>query len=77
MLLALLIGSALAAGTYAVAKKKNASNGQAGAAAAATGIAGLALITWWPLFLIGGAIAGGYFFGKRRHQKALPPARDV
>ncbi len=74
-LLALIVGGALGAGTYAAAKKRNATNGQSAAAAAVSGATGLALVLWaWPLLLIGGAVAGGYYFGKRRHQKALPPA---
>lgn len=78
----LIIGGAVAVGTYAFAKKKKASTGQSAAAAAATGAAtygatylALALLaTMWPVFIIGGAVAGGYYLGKKKQPKALPPA---
>ena len=82
MAIALIIGAAVAGGTYLFAKKKQASTGQSVAASAATGIVGwgvttgaLALLSFtWPVVLIGGAVAGGYLIGKKKQQKALPPA---
>lgn len=81
-MISLLIGGALAAGTYWYAKKrKQASTGQSALAAGVTGAAGYgaaALTVWalaaaWPIVLIGGAVAGGFYIGKKK-QKALPPA---
>lgn len=86
MLLPLLVGAGLAASTYAYAKgRKKASTSQSAAAAAVTGAAGwgaTALTFWavsmaWPVLLLGGAVAGGYFYVRRREPKALPPATDV
>jgi hypothetical protein len=85
MIVELIIGGAVAAGTYNFAKKKRASTGQSAAAAAATGAASagatwmaLVMLAWmWPVFIIGGAVAGGYLIGKKKQPKALPPAPDV
>jgi hypothetical protein len=82
MLFPLLIGGAAAIGSYGYAKKKQASTGQSAAAAAVGGAAGwgaTALTLWavmwmWPVFLVSGAVAGAYYLGKKKQQKALPPA---
>ena len=83
MVIELLVGGVVAAGTYLFAKKKRASTGQSAAAAAVTGTGsavatGLAMVlvsTFWPVLIVGGAVAGGYFYGKRRNEpKALPPS---
>jgi hypothetical protein len=78
-----IVGGAVAGGTYLYAKKKKqASTGQSATAAAATGAASFGA-TWltiaavtavWPVLVLG-AIAGGYFIGRKR-PKALPPAPD-
>jgi hypothetical protein len=82
-MIALLIGTALAAGTYAYAKKKKqASTGQSAAAAAVTGAAGWgatvaalwAVSALWPVLLVGGAVGAAYYVGKKKSPKALPPA---
>jgi len=82
-MISLLVGTGLAAGTFAYAKnRKKASTGQSAAAAGVAGAAGwgaTALAFWtlsflWPLLIIGGVAAGGYLYGKTRQQKALPPA---
>ena len=78
----LIIGAAVAGGTYLYAKKKKATTGASVAAGAATGVVGYAvtagtlalLSVAWPVVLIGGAVAGGYYMGKKKNQKALPPA---
>lgn len=85
-MISLLVGAGLAASTFAYAKnRKKASTGQSAAAAAVTGAAGwgaTALTFWavgmaWPILLLGGAVAGGYYYGKRKEPKALPPASDL
>lgn len=79
-MLAFLIGGTAAAGTFWYAKnKKKASTGQSAFAAAATGAAGwgvswLALTLFWPLLIVGGAVGAGYYLGKKKEPKALPPA---
>lgn len=83
-MIALVVGAAVAGGTYLYAKRKKASTGQSVAASAATGVVGwgvttgaLALLSMaWPIVLIGGAAAGGYYLAKKKDQKALPPAPD-
>lgn len=77
----LIVGAGLAAGTYLYAKnRKRASTGQSVAAAAVTGAAGwgaVAIVSTfaWPLVFVG-AVAGAYYVGRRRQQKALPPASE-
>jgi hypothetical protein len=82
-MLALLIGGALAAGTFVYAKnKKKASTGKSAGAAVVTGAAGwgaTAAVVWavgmlWPVLLVGGAAGAAYYLGKKKSQKALPPA---
>lgn len=78
-----IIGSTVAGATYLYAKRKrSATTGKSAAAAAVGGAAGFGA-TWaviaavtavWPLFLVG-AVAGGYFLGKKR-PKALPAAPE-
>jgi hypothetical protein len=83
-MLAFLVGSAVAGGTYLYAKKKQASTGQSAVAAAATGAASgaataltVALISaLWPLFVLGGLVGGAYYIGKKQSLKALPPSSD-
>jgi hypothetical protein len=80
----LLVGAAVAAGTYLYAKRKKASTGQSVAAAAVTGAGGVAATAatlWmiaavWPVLVVG-ALAGGYYFGKRKQPKALPPGSSI
>ena len=83
MVIELLVGGAVAAGTYLFAKKKQASTGQSAAAAAVTGTGSavatgimIALVsTFFPVFLAAGVVAGGYWYAKHRDTpKALPPA---
>lgn len=84
MALSLIIGAAVAGGTYLYAKKRKATTGQSAAAAAATGTAGwgaTALTIWavgvmWPVLLLGGAAAGAYYLGKKGSMKALPPSSE-
>jgi hypothetical protein len=82
MALSLIVGAAVAGGTYLYAKKRKASTGQSAAAAAATGTAS-AGATWlalaavaatWPLLLLGGVGAGAYYLGRKSSPKALPPS---
>jgi hypothetical protein len=82
MALSLIVGAVVAGGTYLYAKKRKATSGTAGVAAAATGAAS-AGATWlalaavaaaWPVLLLGGAVAGAYYLGKKGNQKALPPS---
>jgi hypothetical protein len=81
-MLAFLVGSAVAGGTYLYAKKKQASTGQSVVAAAATGAASgaataltVALVAaMWPLFVLGGVVGGAYYLGKKKALKALPPS---
>lgn len=81
-LVAALIGTGVAAGTYWYAnKQKKVSTGKSAAAAALTGATGYGvttiLIAGWPILLIGGAAAGIYYaYTKRGDQKALPPASE-
>ena len=83
-MLSLIIGAAVAGGTYLYAKKRKASTGQSAAAAAATGtvsagaswLALTALARAWPVVLLGGAVAGAYYVGKKGGMKALPPSSD-
>jgi Na+/H+-translocating membrane pyrophosphatase len=85
MVIELLVGGVVAAGTYLFAKKKRASTGQSAAAAAVTGTGSavatgltLALVSaFWPVLLIGGAVAGGYYYAKRKDMKALPPSPEI
>ena len=83
MSLALLVGAAVAGGTYLYSKKKKASTGQSVAVGAASGAAAGAataltvflVSSLWPLFLIGGAAGGAYYMlGKKKGLKALPPS---
>jgi len=82
MAIALLVGAAVAGGTYLYAKKKQASTGQSVAAATASGVAsGVAtaaalfvVSALWPVLLIGGVAGGAYFLGKKKSLKALPPS---
>lgn len=82
MALSLIIGAAVAGGTYLYAKKRKASSGQAGMAAAATGAASAgatwlalaALAATWPVLVLGGAVAGAFYLGKKSGPKALPPS---
>jgi len=79
MVLELLIGAAVAGATYLYAKKRRASTGESVAAAAITGAgstAAAALLFWlfWPVVFIGGPLAVGYYLGKKKQPKALPPA---
>lgn len=85
LILGLLVGGAVAAGTYMFAKKKRVSGGTSVAAAAITG-AGAYGVTWatlaivatlWPVVVLGGAAAGGYYYAKRKSMKALPPSPEV
>jgi len=84
-LIALIVGGAVAGGTYLFAKNKKASTGQSAVAGAATGALGygvtagvLAILSaaFWPIVLVGGAVAGGYALAKKKEQKALPPASE-
>lgn len=86
MVIELLVGGAVAAGTYLFAKKKRASTGQSAAAAAVTGTGSavatgltMALVSaFWPVFVVGGAVAGGFYYAKRRNvPKALPPSPEI
>jgi hypothetical protein len=79
MFIELMIGGAVAGATYAIAKKKKASNGQAALAAAAVGT-GTAGATWaalaivgliWPVALLAAPIAGGYWWMSRRDSKQV------
>jgi 4-hydroxybenzoate polyprenyltransferase len=79
MLLELIIGGAVAGATYALAKKKKASNKQAALAAAATGT-GTAGAAWaalailglvWPVAIVGVPIAAGYWWMKSRDAKQV------
>jgi predicted anti-sigma-YlaC factor YlaD len=78
-----IVGSTVAGATYLYAKrKKKASTGKSAAAAAAGGAASygatlaviMAIAAVWPLFVVG-ALAGGYYLGKKR-PKALPAAPE-
>jgi hypothetical protein len=77
-MLAFLVGSAVAGGTYLYAKKKKASTGQSVAAGAATGAATaltmFLIATLWLPLLIGGVVGGAFYVGKKKALKALPPA---
>jgi hypothetical protein len=82
MVIELLVGGVVAAGTYLFAKKKRASTGQSAAAAAVTGtgsVLTMALVTaFWPVFVVAGAVAGGFYYAKRRNEpKALPPSAEI
>jgi amino acid transporter len=80
-----LLAAAVGGGTYAYAKSKEASNGQAAVAGVATG-AGTAItavvLTWILPFLviatiIGVPAAGAYYYlNKDKSRKALGPGRD-
>ncbi len=81
-MLAFLVGSAVAGGTYLYAKNKKTSTGRSVVAAAATGAASgaataltLAVVSalWLPL-LIGGVVGGAFYLGKKKSLKALPPS---
>ncbi|MCA9708755.1 MAG: hypothetical protein KDK70_23110 [Myxococcales bacterium] len=83
MSLALLVGAAVAGGTYLYSKKKKASTGQSVAVGAATGTAAGAataltlfvLSSLWPLVVVGGVVGGAYYvLGKKKGLKALPPS---
>lgn len=78
-----IVGSTVAGATYLYAKrKKSASTGKSAAVAAAGGAASygatlaliMAIAAVWPLFVVG-ALAGGYYLGKKR-PKALPAAPE-
>ena len=80
----LIIGGAIAGATYALAKKKKASNGQAALAAAATGT-GAAGVTWaafaflglvWPVALVAAPVAAGYWWASRRSSKQVTGSRQ-
>jgi hypothetical protein len=80
-MIAWIVGSTVAGGTYLYAKrKKKASTGKSAALGAAGGAASygatvaiiMAFAAVWPLFVVG-ALAGGYYLGKKR-PKALPAA---
>jgi hypothetical protein len=81
-MLAFLIGSAVAGGTYLYAKNKKASTGQSVVAAAATGAASgaatalaVAVVSaMWPVLVIGGIAGGAYYLGRKKSLKALPPS---
>jgi hypothetical protein len=81
-MLAFLVGSAVAGGTYLYAKKKQASTGQSVVAAAATGAASgaataltVALVSvMWPLLVLSGVVGGAYYLGRKKTMKALPPS---
>lgn len=81
-MLAFLVGSAVAGGTYLYAKKNQASTGRSAVAAAASGVASgaataltMALLSaLWPVLVLGGLVGGAYYFGKKHGPKALPPA---
>jgi Na+/H+-translocating membrane pyrophosphatase len=86
MVIELIVGGVVAAGTYFYAKGKRASAGQSAAAAAvtgtgsavATGVTMAIVSAFWPVVLVGGAVAGGYYYAKRRDQpKALPPSAEI
>ncbi|MEM7153519.1 MAG: hypothetical protein AAF799_11805 [Myxococcota bacterium] len=78
----ILVGAAVAGGTYLYAKKKKASTGQSVAVATASGVASGAataatlfvMSALWPLVLIGGVAGGAYYMGKKKSPKALPPS---
>jgi len=82
MVLAFLVGSAVAGSTYLYAKNKQASTGQSVVAAAATGAASgaataltVAVVSMlWPLLVLGGVVGGAYYLGKKKSLKALPPS---
>lgn len=86
MIIELLVGGAVAAGTWFYARGKRASTKQSAAAAAvtgtgsavATGLTMMLVSAFWPVFLVGGAVAGGYFYAKKKHEapKALPPSHE-
>jgi hypothetical protein len=77
-MISLLIGAAVAGGTYLYAKQRKAGTGESVAAAAVTGV-GSAVATalvsamFWPIVFIGGPLAVGYYLGKKNGPKALPP----
>ena len=74
----LLIAAAAGGATYAIAKNKNKTNGEAALAGAAVG-AGTAIalpLAMGALFwaaVIGIPVAGGYYLFTKDKQKALPP----
>ena len=77
----ILLAAAAAGGTYAVAKSKNKTNGEAALAGAAVG-AGTAIALPFVLGVLGWAViaavigipaAGVYLYMKGKDQKALPP----
>ena len=79
MVIELMIGGAVAGATYAIAKKKKASNSQAALAAAAVGT-GTAGATWaalaivgliWPVALLAAPIGAGYWWMSRRGTKQV------
>lgn len=74
-MLAFLVGSAVAGGTYLYAKKKRASTGQSVAAGVASGAVTALIVSalWLPL-LIGGVVGGAFYVGKKKALKALPPS---
>jgi hypothetical protein len=77
-MLAFLVGSAVAGGTYLYAKNKKASTGQSVVAGAATGAATALTVVLvsalWPLLVLGGVVGGAYYMGKKKAMKALPPS---
>lgn len=77
-MLAFLVGSAVAGGTYLYAKNKKASTGQSVVAGAATGAATALTVAvvsaLWPLLVLGGLVGGAYYVGKKKALKALPPS---
>ncbi len=85
MVFQLLIGGAVAAGSYLFARKKRASTGQSKAVAAVTGAGAVGVayavgaivssVVFWPLVVLGGAAAGGYYYAKRKSMKELPAGR--
>lgn len=81
MALSLLIGAAVAGGTYVYSKRRKASTGESVAAAAVTGAGSIVAASvlsalFWPVLLIGGPLAAGYYLGKKNGPKALGPGRE-
>jgi hypothetical protein len=83
MVIELIVGGVVAAGTYLFAKKKKVSKGTSAAAAAVTGTGAAAVAAlvfgplFWPVLVLGGAATGGWFYAKRKNMKALPAGRDA
>ena len=76
MIFELMIGAAVGGATYAYSKNKRATTGQSVLAATATGLGSAAATAlFFPLLLIGGPLALGYYLIKRNQPKALPPSR--